>query len=265
MATAFDITAPTNEIPLGESLRGEIPFTVRNATGAPVRARGSVIPEDTAPRDWFAIQGEAERSFATNGVQQFTVEVAVPPGTPEGSHLFRLDVESVERPNQVFTHGPSIRLTVPASEPPPPPPPPKGYVAAVIGSVAGGVVGSLPGLIAMLAVVRENVDTVEDLFAFGIGLILATGLAVLGLWVGCVVGTGLVLRFRHHYASFPTALALAAIFPVVGGLSGLILNLTGTPGGVAGVVVIALVGLVDAALAGLAARAAIVLWKTGSL
>jgi beta-lactam-binding protein with PASTA domain len=112
MARVFSVTAASDTVPLDAAGRGEIAFTVSNASGRHLRGRARVVPQDPAQRSWLTIAGEPERDFPVGGVQQFTVQVAVPAGTPEGRHTFRLDAVSVQNPDEDYTQGPTVAFTV---------------------------------------------------------------------------------------------------------------------------------------------------------
>ena len=61
---------------------------------------------------WLSLEGEHERKFAKGEAQQFTVKIAAPPGTPAGKYSFRLNIISVENPDDEFTEGPSVSFEV---------------------------------------------------------------------------------------------------------------------------------------------------------
>jgi hypothetical protein len=75
--------------------------------------------------------------------QQYTVQATVPPTAAPGTYLFRLDMVGEDRPNEDYTQGPSIALTVPAAVPAPRFPLWLLVVAAVVVLVLGGVIVAL--------------------------------------------------------------------------------------------------------------------------
>jgi hypothetical protein len=106
MDNAFDITTATNTIRLDDQGRGEIAFTVFNASGRALRGRARVVAEDPAAEAWLALAGEAERKFDIASAQQYT-----------GSYPFRLDVVGVENPDAMYTQGPAVTFAVAEAEP----------------------------------------------------------------------------------------------------------------------------------------------------
>jgi hypothetical protein len=112
MRRGFAITTSTPSVRLSGAGQVEVTFTVTNALGRPVRARALLEPEGAARPEWVSLAGDIERDFPSDGTHQFTVRVAVPPGTPEGSYAFRLSAVSVENPDEDFTTGPSVGFQV---------------------------------------------------------------------------------------------------------------------------------------------------------
>ena len=120
MARVFTITAPASTIALDAQGRGEIAFTVANASGRMLRGRAVVVPQDASQKAWLTLAGEAERDFPAGGVQQFTVQVAAPPGNKPASYTFRLDAFSVQNPDEDYAQGATVAFTVPAAKKPKP-------------------------------------------------------------------------------------------------------------------------------------------------
>src|SRR6266540_1078813 len=153
MTTPFTITTPTNAILLDTDRRGLVVFTVANQTGRSLRVRMSVSPFAPASADWFKVEGEAERLLPLGSSDTGTVRIAVPPDVAPGPQNFRLDVVSVERPDEEWAHGPAVGFQIPAPPPPKPEPSPAtGYVETTAGAVAGAIAGILVAAIASLAV-----------------------------------------------------------------------------------------------------------------
>jgi hypothetical protein len=117
MARVFTITAPSSTITLDAQGRGEIAFTVANASGRALRGRVSVVPQGSAQIAWLKLAGESERDFPVGNVQQFTVQVAVPAGAMEGNYAFRLDAFSVQNPDEDYTQGATVAFAVAKREP----------------------------------------------------------------------------------------------------------------------------------------------------
>lgn len=141
MARIFDVTAASDSVRLDARGQGEMPFTATNVSGRHLRGRAVLIAEDAASKSWLSLSGDAERDFPIGGVQQFGVKVAVPAGTKPGSYKFRLDVVSVENPDEDYAQGPTVAASVTL-----PPVPPRPFpwwipvVAVVVLLVVGGVV-----------------------------------------------------------------------------------------------------------------------------
>jgi PASTA domain len=110
-ARVFAITTETDAIPLALR-RGEVSYTVSNSSGRPLRGRARVVPLGSTQAAWLSLAGEAERDFAAAGVHQFTVQLAVPPEAPAGKYPFRLEVASVQNPDEEFAEGQTVTATV---------------------------------------------------------------------------------------------------------------------------------------------------------
>jgi len=120
MARVFNITAPSSTIPLDAHGRGEIAFTVANASGRPLRGRAVVMPQDPSQKAWLTLAGNAERDFPSGGVEQFSVQVAPPAGSKPGDYSFRLDAFSVQNPDEDYAQGATVAFTVPETKKPKP-------------------------------------------------------------------------------------------------------------------------------------------------
>lgn len=112
MARVFTVTAALNSLVLDRHGRGEIAFTVSNASAKRVRGRAMLVPQAPSQKDWLTLSGASERDFPVGGVQQFTAQVAVPATGQEGNYTFRLDAFSVHNPDEDYTQGPTIAFSV---------------------------------------------------------------------------------------------------------------------------------------------------------
>ncbi|QRN93325.1 LamG domain-containing protein [Archangium violaceum] len=112
MGRSFAITTSTPSVQLDGAARGEISFTVTNSIGRPVRARVLIEPEGAARKEWLTLVGEPERDLPSDGTLQYTVQVAVPPGTPDGTYSFHPSVVNVEHPDEEFSLGPAVAIQV---------------------------------------------------------------------------------------------------------------------------------------------------------
>jgi beta-lactam-binding protein with PASTA domain len=133
MPSSFSVSAASPTIALDRN-QATATFTVSNVSPVPVRGRLKVEPIPPTQASWLALDGEAEREFATNQAEQVRVKIAVPGGSPAAAYPFRLNLYSIALPDDDFTEGPVVTFEVKA--PPPPQPLPwkliLGLVAAVL-------------------------------------------------------------------------------------------------------------------------------------
>ena len=108
----FAITAARDTVTLDNQGRAEVSFTVSNTGPKPIAGRAKLISIGSTKETWLSLEGEHERKFAKGEAQQFTVKIAAPPGTPAGKYSFRLNIISVENPDDEFTEGPSVSFEV---------------------------------------------------------------------------------------------------------------------------------------------------------
>lgn len=148
MATPFSITTPTNAILLDKDRRGLVVFTIANQTGRSLRVRMSATPFAPTSAEWLTVEGEAEPLLQVGASVTCTVRIAVPADAAAGPQAFRLDVVSVERPDEEWAHGPAVGFEI--APPPPPkeePRPLPGYIETVGGAAIGAVPGVVLGLL----------------------------------------------------------------------------------------------------------------------
>jgi PASTA domain len=105
MTEPFAITTPSASIPMADARHGQATFSVANVSGRRLRGRASVVPREGARPEWFAVGGSAEREFSPGGLEQYTVEIAIPPEAPPGTYGFRLDMLGVDDPDELQSHG----------------------------------------------------------------------------------------------------------------------------------------------------------------
>jgi len=91
--------------------RATAAYTVTNNAASPARGRVRPVPRDSLPEDCFEVEGAAERDFRPGETHQFTVRLVLPPGTPDGTYGFRLDVVNVADPQEDFTEGDGVAVT----------------------------------------------------------------------------------------------------------------------------------------------------------
>lgn len=112
MARDFAITAVKSQIELKKGKKSSVSYTVTNSTGNQLTARARISPLEGADESWFTIEGESERNFAENDTQQYSVSVNIPAEIKSGSYKFKLDVFSVENPDEIFSEGPVIEILI---------------------------------------------------------------------------------------------------------------------------------------------------------
>jgi PASTA domain len=110
----FSITATSSTVRLDASGHGEVPFTVSNLSAGGLRGRARVVAADPKLAKSFKISGDAERDFPANGTQQYTVQINTPAAANPGKYSFRLDVVSVELPDEEYAQGPNIGFEITA-------------------------------------------------------------------------------------------------------------------------------------------------------
>ena len=108
----FSITAASSTVRVDSSGHGEVPFTVSNVTPNMIRGRARVVATDPKLANWFKIAGDAERDFAPNGTQQYTVQLNAPAGANPGKYSFRLDAFSVQLPDEEYAQGPNVGFEI---------------------------------------------------------------------------------------------------------------------------------------------------------
>jgi serine/threonine-protein kinase len=108
----FAITAARETVTLDNDGRAEVSFTASNTGPKSIAGRTKLVPLGSAKAAWLSLDGEQERNFAKGEAHQLTVHIAAPPGTPVGKYSFRLNIISVENPDDEFTEGPSVSFEV---------------------------------------------------------------------------------------------------------------------------------------------------------
>lgn len=119
MAESFEIEAEETSFTFNGEREANATFVVDNVSGLAVRARAQLVPQEQAQRDWYRIEGSAERLLDTEQEQTFAVHIGLPADAPPGAYGFRFDVVDVANPDENFELGPDVIIRIP--EPPPPP------------------------------------------------------------------------------------------------------------------------------------------------
>src|SRR6478672_10062292 len=117
----FAITAARETVTLDKEGRAEVSFTASNTGPKSIAGRVKLVLVGATKAAWLSLEGEQERNFAKGEAHQLTVHIAVPPGTPVGKYSFRLNIISVENPDDEFTEGPSVSFEVKELAPAAPP------------------------------------------------------------------------------------------------------------------------------------------------
>ncbi len=208
---AYAISARATTIPLDEGGHGVASFTVANQTGRSVRARAGVSPFEPASIDWFVIDGATERLMPPNASEEFMVRVSAPVGEETGPRSFRLDVSSVDRPDDEWAHGPTVgfELTMHGASAP-------GYIetagGALVGAVIGITIAVVAGLPAWLARGRPEFDVALVLRSLFVPMFV--GDLVIGAVLGGAIGIFVALSMRTILS--PTPWRTSAVYLAVG-------------------------------------------------
>jgi beta-lactam-binding protein with PASTA domain len=117
----FAVTSPRDTVIVDSQGRAEVSFTASNTAPKPITGRAKLVPVGSTKEGWLTLDGDQERKFAKGEAHQFTARIAVPPGTPAGKYAFRLNIISVENPDEEFTEGPSVSFEVKELAPAAPP------------------------------------------------------------------------------------------------------------------------------------------------
>jgi hypothetical protein len=117
MPDAFAISSPTTS---AKGRAGQVTFTVTNATGRPVRIRGSVTGTDPVKAEWFT--PGPEQDCVIGGTVQFNVGWTVPkdvpptsPGDKAVAYPLKFVAAAEDRPEEDFSEL-SWSLEVPAPD-----------------------------------------------------------------------------------------------------------------------------------------------------
>ena len=145
MANPFAITVATNTVSLDNNRQGGTSFTVSNTTTQPLRGRGHVVAQSATAEGWLKLVGDAERDIASQGSQQYVVQIAVPPNAPAGEYSFRLDIVDVADPDDNFSEGPTVQFSVPTAAPKPKPFP--WWIVAVVIAALLLIGGAVYGIV----------------------------------------------------------------------------------------------------------------------
>ena len=101
----------------GAAATGTVTFNVTNKSGDSCDGRLSVIPSGNAKADWFAVEGNRERTFAPNETHSATIRITVPDAAAAGDYPFRLRAVAVGDPDNDHAEGPVTTAKVPPPAP----------------------------------------------------------------------------------------------------------------------------------------------------
>jgi hypothetical protein len=93
---------------------GSIVFNVTNKSTDGCAGRLSVVPTGNAKKEWFAIDGDSERTFAAGETQTATIKITAPKEVAAGDYPFRLRAVAVNDPDNDHAEGPVATAKVPA-------------------------------------------------------------------------------------------------------------------------------------------------------
>jgi beta-lactam-binding protein with PASTA domain len=153
----FAITAARETVILDNQGRAEVSFTASNTAPKSIAGQAKLVAIGSTKEAWLTLDGEPERKLAKGESHQFTVRIAVPPGTPTGKYAFRLNIISVENPDEDFTEGPSVSFEV--RELAPAAPPPRKFPWWIVALAAVVIVGA--GLITWLLIPPKVAEVPE--------------------------------------------------------------------------------------------------------
>ncbi|MPZ48137.1 MAG: hypothetical protein GEU75_02300 [Dehalococcoidia bacterium] len=111
-SSPFAVTAAANSVRLDDKQSAVTTFTVSNASGRTLTGRAQLRTDQPAALPWLSVVGEPERVFPPNEAVQYSVNIAVPPGSPAGAYSFSLDMIGVENPDEMFSMGPPVSIEV---------------------------------------------------------------------------------------------------------------------------------------------------------
>jgi hypothetical protein len=94
-----------NEIDLKGQNQGKVTYDVTNNCEKALRVRARAVALEGTQQAWLSLEGSEEFDLALKGTSQCSVKIALPPGTPAGRYQFRLDIASVEEPQEVYAEG----------------------------------------------------------------------------------------------------------------------------------------------------------------
>jgi len=207
---SFEVSPASSTLVLDPYRRGRAAFTLHSLANRTVRARVNLVPIQPSRPEWFTMRGAQEQDILAGVTLQVAVEVAVPAAVEFGRYLFRLDVVGVENPAEDSVSSSAVAFAITSKVPDRPRVRPAYWEAAsgaAVGAIAIGAAGAAPA--ALYAFTSGGSATVS-----GIQTVLLAG-ALLGSWIGAVLGCWISLRGQAIDGGPQTAMVLAVTYPVV--------------------------------------------------
>jgi beta-lactam-binding protein with PASTA domain len=118
MARPFTIKPAAETIELDRERGSEVVFTVSNASGRPINARGRISVADPAQKAWFKLLDAPERKLKVDETTQYKVKISVPKEAAAGSYKLQFDVVEVDN-EESFTEGSPVGFQVKGAAPVP--------------------------------------------------------------------------------------------------------------------------------------------------
>jgi hypothetical protein len=213
MSSAFAITAPATTVYLAEDRMGKMPFTVTNMTDHPLQGVAKVVPLDTAPPEWFKVVRGGQLNLQPKTSAQVLVQIDPPLGVTAATQEFRLEITDPSS-SDAPVPGPSCEFVVPASVAKFTWTKPRGYLATLVGSAVGGLVGEIAILLSA-KLPKWNCTSLKcvagsfilDIFV----LLLFVVAGIVLMWIGSALGAWSALRLRGYLGSKTTALFLGIL------------------------------------------------------
>lgn len=146
MARLFDITTTSDTASTTVGGAVKLVFTVTNTTPRPLRGSLRAKALDSGQASWLAVGGDAERDFPPGLAHQVEVTAKVPTGSAAGKFRVRLDALSVANPDDDFTEGPAVSVTI-AAAPALPPKKSLWWLWLIIGIVVVVLIGVVTWLV----------------------------------------------------------------------------------------------------------------------
>lgn len=119
MPSPFSITSASNSLTLDKPRPLSVTYTVTNGSGQELRGRASLatVPDNAPHLSWLSIDGESERPFVIGATEQYRVTINAPADAAPGNYTLRLNMVATHNPDETFTAGPTVTLTVPEAKP----------------------------------------------------------------------------------------------------------------------------------------------------